>query len=60
MTTAAAALDCWGALDERQLAEVVSTALGRPVDLAGFETTAVPYQPGSRARPPTASHGRCS
>jgi hypothetical protein len=49
MTTAAAALDCWGALDERQLAEVVSTALGRPVDPAGFETTAVPYQPGSPA-----------
>ncbi|HEX7146131.1 MAG TPA: hypothetical protein VF512_01380, partial [Actinomycetota bacterium] len=43
------ALDCWGALDEPGLTEVVSTALGRPVRLAGFQTTAVAYEPGSPA-----------
>jgi hypothetical protein len=46
---APAALDCWGALEEQALTEVVSTALGRPVRLAGFETTAVAYEPGSPA-----------
>ena len=46
---APAALDCWGALEERALTEVVSTALGPPVRLAGFETTAVAYEPGSPA-----------
>jgi hypothetical protein len=43
------ALDCWGALEEPGLTEVVSTALGRPVRLAGFQTTAVAYEPGSPA-----------
>ena len=43
------ALDYWGALDEPGLTEVVSTALGRPVRLAGFQTTAVAYKPGSPA-----------
>ncbi|MDF2745379.1 MAG: aminoglycoside phosphotransferase [Actinomycetia bacterium] len=46
---APAALDCWGALEEQALTQVVSTALGRPVRLAGFETTAVAYEPGSPA-----------
>ena len=43
------ALDCWGALDEPALTGVVSTALGRPVRLAGFQTAAVDYDPGSPA-----------
>ena len=46
---APAALACWGALDEPALSEVVSTALGRPVRLAGFETAPVAYDPGSPA-----------
>jgi hypothetical protein len=49
MAAAAPALDCWGALEEPALTGVVSDALGRPVTLAGFETVAVPYQPGSPA-----------
>jgi hypothetical protein len=50
MTAAApVALDCWGAFDEPGLTEVVSTALGRPVRLDGFQTTAVAYEPGSPA-----------
>ena len=49
MTAAAPALDDWGALDERELTGVVSAALGRPVRLDGFTTTAVPYEPGSPA-----------
>jgi hypothetical protein len=43
------ALDCWGALEEGRLTGVVSAALGRPVRLAGFRTTAVAYEPGSPA-----------
>ena len=46
---APAALDCWGALEEGRLTGVVSAALGRPVRLAGFRTTAVAYEPGSPA-----------
>jgi hypothetical protein len=49
MPAAAPALDHWGALDERELTGVVSAALGRPVRLDGFTTTAVPYEPGSPA-----------
>jgi hypothetical protein len=43
------ALDCWGALEAGRLTGVVSAALGRPVRLAGFTTTAVAYEPGSPA-----------
>jgi hypothetical protein len=46
---APAALDCWGALEEGRLTGAVSAALGRPVRLAGFQTTAVAYEPGSPA-----------
>ena len=46
---APAALDCWGALEEGRLTGVVSAALGRPVRLAGFRTTAVAYEPVSPA-----------
>ena len=49
MAAAAPALDCWGALDEPVLTGVVSTALGRPVRLAGFRTATVDYDPGSPA-----------
>ena len=49
MAAAAPALDCWGALEAGELTGVVSTALGRPVRLDGFTTTAVPYEPGSPA-----------
>ena len=49
MAAAAPALDCWGALDEPALTGVISTALGRPVTLAGFRTAAVDYAPGSPA-----------
>jgi hypothetical protein len=49
MAAAAPALDCWGALEEPALTGVVSTALGRPATLAGFEATPVDYEPGSPA-----------
>ena len=50
MTAAAPARpDCWGALDEAEVTGAVSAALGRPVRLAGFETTPVAYEPGSPA-----------
>jgi hypothetical protein len=49
MPAAAPALDDGGALDERELTGVVSAALGRPVRLDGFTTSAVPYEPGSPA-----------
>jgi hypothetical protein len=49
MAAAAPVLDCWGTLEEPALTGVVSTALSRPVTLAGFETVEVPYQPGSPA-----------
>lgn len=38
-----------GILDEAVLTEVVATALGRPVRLAGWDGEAVPYEPGSPA-----------
>jgi hypothetical protein len=46
---APASLDCWGALDEPAVTEVVSAALGRPARLAGFQTAPVAYEPGSPA-----------
>ena len=49
MAAAAPALDCWGALEEPALTGVVSTALGRPATLAGFEAAPVDYEPGSPA-----------